>query len=157
MPEIKEIKSKKEIVSFLEWEEEKKITKLQKVFLVFLFLIAIFFLFFQKNIFGGILIILFLWLSLRFKKEKEKKFKLTSKGVIIDKEIFLWKDIESFWIFEEPFFEIYFKLKTGIIPSLFLPYPKEKKEYIKKILSRYLPQKEPQLSLFDILAKKLWF
>ncbi len=157
MPEIKEIKPKEKIVSFLTWKESKKIKKAQKIFVISLFFISIFFLFFQKNILGALLIILFLLANLQFKKQKEKFFKITSKGIIINKEIFLWKDIESFWIFEEPIFEISFKLKKGIPSFLFLPYPKEKKEYIEKILLQYLPQKEHHLSFFDVIAKKLGF
>ena len=121
------------------------------IFLIFCFL----FFLWQKNYFGIILILIiafFVFFSPR--QEKDNYYALTEQGARIKNEVFPWKNLESFWIFENPP-EIYLKSKKSYFPYIILPLEEQNFNTIKNILLNYLPKEEAEKNLFDIISRKL--
>lgn len=121
------------------------------VFLVLCFALFLW----QKNNFGAILILIILFLIFMLpSQKKEQYFTILKRGVGIGNEVFPWENLESFWIFEDPP-ELYIKNKKMFPSYLTLPLNKQDIGRVKNILLNYLPEKETERSINDIISKKL--
>lgn len=138
--------------------------------IIFISLAALFFAF-EGNYFGVALIIISLLLLIILPYQKEKKeIIISNKGILIDKELFPWDKLESFWIFEDPP-ELYIKNNKGAISLLDIPISegdgllsegdrtkqsgKNNREKIKEEITKFLPEEELERSFIDTVAKKL--
>lgn len=142
-----------------EWKIQKK-SQINKGLLigVFVFLLATAgFLFWQGNYFGAFVIFMAIFLIVMFQGgEEEIDYAILKRGVKIKKEIFPWKNLESFWVFEEiP--EVYLKPKKAFIQNISLIIKKENAKKIRNILLKFLPEKETNISLSEMIFKKLGF
>lgn len=121
--------------------------------LVFLILSLIFFLW-HKNYFGSILILIIFLIFFLPKKEKETYFSILNGGVRRADELFPYKNLESFWIFDEAN-ELYLKTKDSYLPYIVLPLNKESIEEIREVLSSFLPEKEAERNIFDVISRRI--
>lgn len=138
---------------FLNWEAKEESNKSFKILFLIFILFSLFFFFFKENYFGSLLCFLVFLIIILLKKEKNY-FALSKDGIIINKELYPWKNIESFWIFEEPA-EIHVKTRKVFVSNLILPIKKEIIQEAEKVLLRFLPEKKVEISLIDVLRKKL--
>jgi len=97
---------------------------------------------------------LFIWTQ---KKAKRIKFKLTSRGIIIDKILYNYENLNSFWIFYEPPETKYLSIesKKFFMPKIIIPLAAQAPDKIREFLLKYLPEKEHHESAIDALGKYL--
>jgi len=139
---------------FFAMEERKENSFFKLLFLIFLLISAIFF-FYKKNIWGGGVTILILILILFFPK-KQRHFYIKKDGIQINKDFFGWKDLDSFFIFEDPN-ELCFKTKKSFLPTFSLFLSKKDIEKAEEILLNYLPKKKMERSLLNIFSRMIGF
>ena len=140
----------------LQWREENKNKDKNWQIGVTIFLgLCFLFFFWQKNYWGSLLVLIIFLLIFSLGKRKENiLFAISNKGVRVEREIFPYKNLESFWIFEEPC-EIYLKTKRAYLQYVTIPLPKEYFNTAKEILSKFLPEKEAERTLLDTIARKI--
>jgi len=70
----------------------------------------------------------------------------------------VFKEISSFWIFEEAGFNT-LCLETNKLsrPKIYLPLGHQTPDKIRQILTKFIPEKKQEESLIDIIAKKINF
>ena len=144
-------------IALLEWENGEKdpLNKKWQVGIIIFLIICSLFFFLQKNYFGIILALIIAFLVFFSPKQKKNNYyALTKKGVRIKNENFPWKNLESFWIFENTT-EIYLKSKKSYFPYIILPLEKQNINTARNILLNYLPEEEAEKNLFDIISRKL--
>jgi len=140
----------------LQWREENqnKDKNWQIGITIFLGVCFLFF-FWQKNYWGSLLVLIIFLLIFSLGKRKENiLFAITNRGVRVGREIFPYKNLESFWIFKEPC-EIYLKTKRAYLQYVTIPLPKEYSNTAKEMLSRFLPEREAERTLLDTIARKI--
>jgi len=140
----------------LQWREENqnKDKNWQIGITIFLGVCFLFF-FWQKNYWGSLLVLIIFLLIFSLGKRKENiLFAITNRGVRVGREIFPYKNLESFWIFKEPC-EIYLKTKRAYLQYVTIPLPKEYFNTAKEMLSRFLPEREAERTLLDTIARKI--
>ncbi|MBI4919884.1 hypothetical protein HY838_01175 [Candidatus Azambacteria bacterium] len=86
-------------------------------------------------------------------------FRLDGEGFHIEKKISPYEDFESFWIFpahigKNP--ELVLRRKRHLSPLLVAPFYGDDENKIRAILEKYLPEKEEQESLIDLLRKRFF-
>ena len=88
------------------------------------------------------------------KKPRTISFALSEKGVLVEKTIYPWNSLKSFWIFYNPPIhkELSLKSKKNIMPYIKIPLGDADPDKIKEIVSKFLPEDEQQESLIDSLA-----
>jgi len=148
---------------FISWQADEPESQ-NKNFLWFgiagLFILAIvIFAIFSKSALMALLFILIgavLYLS-GFRKPQTLKCSITKTGIVLQKRIYNWTDLESFWIFyDSPRIKLMsIKSKKTLMPYLTMPLASENPAQIRKILLKYLPEKEQEESLIDNIGKKL--
>lgn len=89
------------------------------------------------------------------KEPRLLEFLITSKGIIAGNELFSYKGMDSFWIFEDmevqPF--ISFHTPGKMTTHLHIPVGDSDPEMLRDILSQFLPENEHELGLVDTLGK----
>lgn len=146
--------------TLFEWEIKKSAQQsiaLKMAVIVFLIIITII-LFLQKNLFGGIAILMAIFLIFMMQTNNKEKIKyaILRGGIKIGKETFPWRNLKSFWIFENiP--QLYIKTKGNLVQNISLPIEEKNIEKIREILLDFLPEKETTISLSEIIFKKLGF
>jgi len=142
----------------LSWEIEEKMTreKSWQIGLIIFLIICFLFILWQKNYFGLVLIFVVAFLLFFPSRKKEKTyFAILKRGVQREREIFPWRNIKSFWISDNPP-EIYLKSKKTYLPyHIIFPLPQEYIERARRLISKFIPEKETEKHLFDVLNKKL--
>ncbi|MEP7162282.1 MAG: hypothetical protein ABI747_00760 [Candidatus Moraniibacteriota bacterium] len=80
---------------------------------------------------------------------------ITTKGLIVGREMFSYDSIESFWIFDGPPLENVLSLKSdGILaPYIHIPLLEESVGEIHQIMLTYLPEEKQEPRAVDILEK----
>jgi len=87
------------------------------------------------------------------------------KTTILDDAIFInsnilipFKEITSFWIFEEPHFNsLHIETKKLTRLKIHLPLGNQSPKEIREILSKFIKEKKHEESLIDVIAKRLNF
>lgn len=83
------------------------------------------------------------------------EFLITSKGMIAGNELFGYKGMDSFWIFEDtgprPF--VSFHTPGKMTTHLHIPLGDTDPELVRDILAQFLPEHEHELGLVDTLGK----
>ncbi|HPN55148.1 MAG TPA: hypothetical protein PLB52_04490 [Candidatus Moranbacteria bacterium] len=84
-------------------------------------------------------------------------FAITDKGVIADKEIYLYENIKSFWIFYDPHHTktISLHTKASFMPFIHIPFGDENPAELHKIMTRYIPEIKQDPSLIDAIERVL--
>lgn len=122
-----------------------------------LFLIAIF----TKNILFGLLIGIsyFLIITYSIKKPDEVKLAIIPKGIRINKALYDFENLKSFWIFYDPpkIRELSLRSKKLIMPYIKIPLGEQNPVEVRRILIKYLPERKHKESIIDNLARNLRF
>jgi len=143
--------------ALLSWEiEEKTARKKNWQIGLIVFLITCFtFVLWQKNYFGLILILVIAFLVFFSPTKKRTYFAVLQRGARRGTEIFPWHNLKDFWVFETPP-EIYFtSKKTPLSYHIIFPLPKDYIEKARKIISNFIPEKEMEKNILDLLSERL--
>lgn len=88
------------------------------------------------------------------KKPRMLDFMITYDGVLAGKELYRFKNTESFWIFyEDGLKSISLHTDGYLSPYIHIPLFDQDPVKIREILIKYIPEKEQELTLFDRLEK----
>jgi len=114
-----------------------------------------------KNIIFALLIGLsyFTIMAYGFKKPALIKLAVTPQGVKINRTLYEYDNLKSFWIFYQPprVKEISLRSKKTIMPYIKLPLGEQNPVKVRKNLLKYLPERRHKESLVDNLARSLRF
>lgn len=86
-----------------------------------------------------------------------RDFAITTKGVLVGRELFAYDDVDSFWIFdEEPLDNVLSLRSTSFLsPYIHIPLSEELVPQVHQIVVTYLPEERQDPRLVDILEKML--
>lgn len=84
-------------------------------------------------------------------------FSITSKGVIADKEMYLYENMNSFWIFYDPPHTktISLHTKASMLPFIHIPLKDEDPVKIRELLMQEVPEIKQDPSLIDAIERVL--
>lgn len=84
-------------------------------------------------------------------------FSITSKGVIADKEIYLYENIHSFWVFYDPPHTktISLHTKASMLPFIHLPLRDEDPVALRELLMKNIPEIKQDPGLIDAIERVL--
>ncbi|MDP3727402.1 MAG: hypothetical protein Q8R35_02045 [bacterium] len=94
-----------------------------------------------------------------FRIPREIRFALTGRGIRVGNRLYEYESLESFWIFYDPplFKELSLRSRRTVMPDVRVPLGELDPLQLRKILLRFLREEEQQLSLVDIVAKRMGF
>ncbi len=107
----------------------------------------------------GIIIAAFVIYLYAVKEPRKIKFSISGKGIQIDKQIFPFEDLKSFWIFYNPpeIKELSVRSKKMFIPYIKLPLGDQNPAEVRKLLLRFIPERKHQESAVDTWTRRLRF
>lgn len=84
-------------------------------------------------------------------------FSITSKGVIADKEMYLYENINSFWIFYDPLHTktISLHTKASMLPFIHIPIQNEDPVKLREFLIKNIPEIKQDPGLIDAIERVL--
>jgi hypothetical protein len=84
-------------------------------------------------------------------------FTVTSEGIIADKEMYPYENINSFWIFYEPPYTktISLHTKASMLPYVHIPIQDEDPAFLHELLSQYIPEIKQETRFVDTLERVL--
>jgi hypothetical protein len=84
-------------------------------------------------------------------------FAITSKGVIADKELYLYENINSFWIFYENHHRktISLHTKASMLPFVHIPLSDQDPVHLRALLLQSIPEIKQDPSLIDAIERVL--
>jgi preprotein translocase subunit Sss1 len=84
-------------------------------------------------------------------------FSITTKGVIADKEMYLYENINSFWIFYDPNHTktISLHTKASMLPFIHIPLADEDPVHLRELLMRNIPEIKQDPGLIDAIERVL--
>ena len=105
-------------------------------------------------IFGGLSTFLF-----AIRRPQKRKYSLTSKGLKIDKELYSYQNMDSFWIHYEPDErqELVVRLTHSMIQTISAPLSNQDPVEVRKYLLAFIPEKVEEDSPLDMIARRLGF
>ncbi len=145
------------LIPLFEWKAPKNpiASPYFQVGTLILLLVMSGYLFWQKNYFGVMTLLMAIFLLFISQKGKEELYcAILKEGIRVNNEIFRWENLEGFWIFEG-FSEVYLKTKKAFLKNIPIPINKEDSERIRNLMIQFLQEKEIQISLSEIIIKKL--
>ncbi len=94
-----------------------------------------------------------------FRIPREIRFAVTGRGIEVGKRLYTFEGIESFWIHYDPplFKELALKSKKAVMPHIKIPLDDFDPLQLRKTLLRFLPEEEQEISLTDVISKRLGF
>jgi hypothetical protein len=114
-----------------------------------------------KNFLLVILVILGYFTVMAFALKKPRKIRLaiTPRGVMIDRVLYRFDNLKSFWIFYDPpeLKELSLRSKKTIMPYIKIPLGQQNPVKVRQVLLKYLPERKQEESLIDNLARSLRF
>lgn len=88
------------------------------------------------------------------KEPRVLDFMLTKEGILAGKELYRYKNLESFWIFYEENLKVISIHTDGYLtPYVHIPLANQDPVEIREILMKYIPEVEQEWTLFDRLEK----
>lgn len=102
---------------------------------------------------GGLLI------AHAFRTPRQLRLAVMARGIQVGSRLYEFDAIESFWIFYDPplFKELSLRSRKTMMPAIRIPLGELDPLQLRKILLRFLREQEQELSLTDILSKRLGF
>jgi len=84
-------------------------------------------------------------------------FTISSKGLLANKEMYLYENIFSFWVFYEPTHTKVISLhtKASVLPFVHIPLNEEDPVKLRELLMQNIPEIEQDRSLIDTIEKVL--
>jgi len=106
-----------------------------------------------------IILAIFLIIIYSLKEPRTLSIKVTSSGISIDRNLYRFSEIESFWVFYDPPYtkELSLKQKKMFFPHTYVPLGKKDPNKIRKILLNYLSEEKQEESVIDNIARILKF
>jgi len=91
------------------------------------------------------------------KEPRTVTFAITNKGIVADKDIYLFDNMHSFWIFYEEHHlrTISLHTKASVFPFVHIPVHDEDPVHLREIILEYIPEIEQQPSLVDTVERVL--
>lgn len=82
-------------------------------------------------------------------------FSITSLGIVADKEMYLYENIKSFWIFYDPPHDKTLSLHTNasMLPFIHIPIEDEDPTQLREILVQFIDEKKQSPSMINTLEK----
>ena len=122
-----------------------------------LFLLAIF----TKNLLFALMIALvyFVISTYASKNPREIKLAITPKGIKIEKTLYDFENLRSFWLFYDPpeVKELSIRSKKTIMPYIKIPLGEQDPVEVRQMLIKYLPERKHKESLVDNLVRQIRF
>jgi hypothetical protein len=89
------------------------------------------------------------------KEPRMLEFLITSKGMIAGNELFSYKGMDSFWIFDDTDFQPFVSFHTPgkMATHLHIPLGDTDPQLVRDILSQFLSEHEHELGIVDTLGK----
>lgn len=80
-------------------------------------------------------------------------FAITTKGIVVGRELYAYDSIESYWIFDEPPLENVLSLRSDglLAPYIHIPVPPGSLADVDGIMRTYLPEEKQSPRAVDIL------
>ena len=93
------------------------------------------------------------------KEPRKIKSSISGKGIQVDKRLYKFEDLKSFWIFYDPLEikEISLRSKKTFVPYIKIPLGNQDPVEVRKLLLKFLPEKKHKESRIDELARKSRF
>ncbi|MFH0755521.1 MAG: hypothetical protein V1910_02550 [bacterium] len=139
--------------------KEKPVDWYWAVILMSLALVIISFI--THNIFFGLLIIIstIILLSFSIIAPKMIEISINQKGIIVEKEMYPFATLESFWVesADEENQKILLKSKKIIMPLIIIPLEEHHHLDVREFLLNYLPEVEMHESLSQKIMERLGF
>ena len=93
-----------------------------------------------------------------FRKDKNPKIKvckIKSEGVQINRDLYPYENVKSFWIFYDPPYrqELSIRLKNTFTSHVRIPLGDEDPVKIRELLLRFIPEKRQEEALVDVFAR----
>ncbi|MBI4132448.1 MAG: hypothetical protein HY474_02345 [Candidatus Sungbacteria bacterium] len=117
-------------------------------------------LFFRNFLFALLLILSgLLVIGQAFRAPRQIRFAVTARGIKIGSRLYEFDALESFWIFYDPplFRELALRSRKHLMPVVKVPLGDTDPLRLRQSLLRFLPEEEQELSLLDIISKRLGF
>ncbi|MFH0969261.1 MAG: hypothetical protein V1804_02020 [Patescibacteria group bacterium] len=91
------------------------------------------------------------------KEPRIVNFKINSKGIMAEREIYEFENLKSFWIFYDPPYEKILSLesKNRLMPHIHIPLDNEDPVKIRQILIDFIPEVKQEHNLVDIAERFL--
>ena len=114
-----------------------------------------------RNILFALLVFLgyFSVTAYAIKKPRDIAVNINSQGIKIDKTLYPYDNLKSFWIFYEPptLKEISLLSKKTIMPHIKIPIGAQDPDEIRRVLIQHLSEKKQDESLIDNITRQLRF
>lgn len=115
---------------------------------------------YERSFLFGVLVVLG-WFTIMLYSARAPqiiKISISDKGIIVEKNLYLWTNIKSFWIFDKIYKkEISLELKRAFMPYLKVPLGGTDISKVREILLKFIPEKEQEESLIDNLSDLVKF
>lgn len=91
------------------------------------------------------------------KDPRSRDFSVTTRGVLVGRELFAYEDVESFWIFEDPPLENVLSLRSNAFfsPYVHIPLTDDLVREVYAAIATYLPEEKQDPRAVDFLEKML--
>lgn len=101
----------------------------------------------------------FTFITYAVKRPKEIQLAITSRGVKVEKAIYEFENLKSFWIFYDPpeIRELSLRSKKTVMPYIKIPLGEQNPVEVRRVLIKYLPERKHKESLIDNLARRARF
>lgn len=105
-----------------------------------------------------ILVASFLIYIQALKKPPKIKIVISGEGITIQETFFPYKELSSFWLFEEPEIRtLNLESKKLLRPRISIPLAQQNPSEIRQTLIGFIPEKRQEETLIDMLARKIKF
>ena len=116
---------------------------------------------FTKNFIFALLIALAYFTIAVYSVKRPKKINLaiTPKGIKIEKTLYEFENLKSFWLFYNPpeTRELSLRSKKTVMPYIKIPLGEQNPVEVRQVLIKYLPERKHKESLIDNLARQIKF
>jgi len=116
---------------------------------------------FAKNFIFVLLVALayFMIVTYALKRPREIQLAITPKGIKIEKVIYEFENLKSFWIFYDlpEIKELSLQSKKILMPYIKVSLGEQNPVEVREILIKYLPERKHKESLIDNLARQIRF
>jgi hypothetical protein len=141
-----------------EFEVYEKTTRWYIIFALFIMLMVIYALYTNAPIVAITFILIGIVGYIHLQKDpRVVTFSITSKGVIADRELYLYENIHSFWIFydENHTKTISLHTKASMLPFVHIPIADEDPVKLRELLIENIPEIKQDPSLIDAIERVL--
>ncbi len=110
----------------------------------------------QKSFLFGVLVLVawFTILLYAVRPPRTIQVAITEHGVMVEKNLYLWGNLKSFWIFYTPPIkkEVSLETKKSFVTYVKIPLGDMDPEEVKTIIKKFIPEIEQRESLIDNLS-----